>query len=243
LPAKDAKGHESEVAFSFRVFGVFRGLHNAKTATAARNELPRRRNVLPIGFADSDKRSTIMRKDILRILSVSLLAAGMVAAQAQIQRTNPAAGAPMTPAQGGTAAVAPATTAPAGPILGEPAAAKPVQEAPPAKPKPKKPGKPTYRGKLSAVDKTALTLTVNVKDKARTFQITSETRFTKDGKPATMGDGVVDGEVTVVAKPAKKGKLQVAESVRFGGKAATAKSPQKTRQTAGKKTAAKDTPK
>ena len=26
LPAKDAKGRESEIAFVFRVFGVFRGL-------------------------------------------------------------------------------------------------------------------------------------------------------------------------------------------------------------------------
>lgn len=178
-----------------------------------------------------------MQKDIFRILSLSLLAAGMVAAQAQNQGPNPAPGIPPTPTQD---TVAPATTPPAGPIMGEPAAAKPPQEAAPAKAKVKKPVKPTYSGKLSALDKTALSLTVTVKGKARTFQITAETRFTKGGKPATMGDGVVNEEVTVVAKPAKKGKLQVAESVRFGGKAAGTKSPYKTKKAAGKKAEAKD---
>jgi len=177
-----------------------------------------------------------MRKDILRILSVSLLAAGMAAAQAQIQQTNPVPGTPTTPAEGAAVAPAPATTALPGPIVAEPAAAKPAQEAPPAKPK--VPSKPTYRGKLGALDRTALTLTVKLKDKTRTFQITSETRFTKGGKPAIMSDGVVDEQVTVVAKPAKKGKLQVAESVRFGGKAAGAKSSQED-----KKTEVKDVPK
>jgi len=177
---------------------------------------------------------------------VSLLAAGMVAAQAQMggnQQTNPVPAAPTTPAEGAAVAPAPATTGLAAPVVAEPAAAKPAQEAPPAKPKPKKPSKPTYRGKLSALDKTELTLTVKVKNKCHSFQITSETRFIKDGKPAIMADGVVDQEVTVVAKPAKKGKPQVAELVRFGGKAAAAKAPHKTKKTAAKKTEAKDVPK
>lgn len=181
-----------------------------------------------------------MRKDIFRILSLSLLAAGIVAAQAQIQQTTPAPGAPAPAGQG---TLAPAPAAPAGPILGEPAPVKPLQAVPPAKPKPKKPAKPTYRGKLSALDKIALTLTVTVKEKARTFQITSDTRFMKGGKPATMGDGVLNEEVTVVAKPAVKGRLQAAESVLYGGKAVSTKPPQNTKKAASGKTETKDAPK
>jgi hypothetical protein len=179
-----------------------------------------------------------MRKDIFRIVSLSLLAAGMVAAQAQVQPTNAA---PAAAGQGAAVAPAPATTTPAEPVLGEAVPAKPLTDAPPAKPKPKAPAKPTYKGKLTALDKTALTLTLDVKGKARTFQITSETRFLKDGKPAVMDAGAVDEMVTVVAKPAKKGKLQVAESVRYGGKAADTKAPPGPKKAVGPKTETKDT--
>lgn len=181
-----------------------------------------------------------MRKDIFRILSLSLLTAGIVAAQAQIKPTTTAPGAPASAGQG---TLAPAPAAPAGPSLGEPAPAKPLPEAPLAKPKSKKLAKPTCRGKLTALDKIALTLTVTVKEKARTFQITPDTRFIKGGKPATMGDGVLNEEVTVVARPAVKGKLQAAESVSYSGKAASTKPPQKTKKAASGKTETKDAPK
>ena len=44
-----------------------------------------------------------------------------------------------------------------------------------------------FRGKLAAVDKTAKTIKVG----KSIYQITSETRLLKGGKPATLGDGVV----------------------------------------------------
>ena len=44
-----------------------------------------------------------------------------------------------------------------------------------------------FNGKLSAVDAKAMTLTVG----ERTFEITSDTKITKDGKPATLAEGVV----------------------------------------------------
>ena len=44
-----------------------------------------------------------------------------------------------------------------------------------------------FHGKLSAIDTNAMTLTVG----ERTFEITSETKITKDGQPAVLADGVV----------------------------------------------------
>src|SRR5947209_7009074 len=41
-----------------------------------------------------------------------------------------------------------------------------------------------FRGKLEAVDKTAMTITIAGKDKPRVIAITSKTRITKAGKPA-----------------------------------------------------------
>jgi hypothetical protein len=82
--------------------------------------------------------------------------------------------------------------------------------------KPEKPGKAgPFHGKLAAVDKVAKTITVG----KRTFQITSETRIKKAGKPATMDDGVVGETVSGYVKPASDGKL-AATTVNFGPKPA-----------------------
>jgi hypothetical protein len=70
-----------------------------------------------------------------------------------------------------------------------------------------------FNGKLSAIDAKAMTLTVG----ERTFEITSETKITKDGKPATLADGLV-GETVGGAYKKTDGKL-IATSVHFGGKA------------------------
>src|SRR5438034_11394521 len=48
-----------------------------------------------------------------------------------------------------------------------------------------------YHGTLTAVDKSAKTITVG----KTTYQITSETKITKEGKPATLDDGVVGQNV------------------------------------------------
>jgi Domain of unknown function (DUF5666) len=70
-----------------------------------------------------------------------------------------------------------------------------------------------FRGKLAAMDKTAKTLTVG----KRSFQVTSETKILKAGKPATFEDGVVGEEVSGYVKPNEDGKL-VATKVNFGPK-------------------------
>ena len=75
----------------------------------------------------------------------------------------------------------------------------------------KKQGAIPFRGKLTSVDKSAKTITVG----ERTFQITSETRIMKAGKPATLDDAVVGEEVGGQYKKAGDGKL-VAGMVRFG---------------------------
>lgn len=68
-----------------------------------------------------------------------------------------------------------------------------------------------YRGKVSAIDKSAKTVAVG----ERKFHINSETRITKGGKPATLDDGVVGDEASFYYKKGDDGKL-IALSVRFG---------------------------
>jgi hypothetical protein len=74
-----------------------------------------------------------------------------------------------------------------------------------------------FHGTLTAVDTNAMTLTVE----KRTFDMTSETTITKDGKPAVLADGAVGDQVTGAYKKNAEGKLD-AVTVRFsantGGK-------------------------
>src|SRR5262249_49381939 len=79
-------------------------------------------------------------------------------------------------------------------------------------PKKKTSGTP-FHGKLVAVDKTAKTLTVG----KRTFQITSQTRMNKAGKPAVLGDAVIGEEGSGYIKASEDGKL-IATTVNFGPK-------------------------
>ncbi len=73
-----------------------------------------------------------------------------------------------------------------------------------------------FHGKLAALDKTAKTITVG----KRTFQVTSETKIHKAGKPATFEEGVVGEEVSGYIKPTDDGKL-IATTVNFGPKTET----------------------
>jgi len=68
-----------------------------------------------------------------------------------------------------------------------------------------------FRGKVTAVDTKAMTLTVG----KRTFQVTSDSKIVKDGQPATLSEGVVGDMVRGTYKKADDGKL-VALSVNFG---------------------------
>ena len=82
-----------------------------------------------------------------------------------------------------------------------------------------------FHGKLAGVDKTAKTITIG----KRTFQITSESKISKAGKPATLEDAVVGEVVSGHIKTGDDGKL-VATTVRFGPKAETKSSQTKKEQ-------------
>jgi hypothetical protein len=68
-----------------------------------------------------------------------------------------------------------------------------------------------FHGKLTAIDKDAMTITVG----ERTFEITSETKITKDNVPATLADGVVGEMVGGSYKKNADGKLS-ATMIHFG---------------------------
>ena len=64
-----------------------------------------------------------------------------------------------------------------------------------------------FKGKVSAVDKTAKTVTLEGKEKSRTFQVTSETKIHKADKPGTLDDVTVGGTITGAYKD-NEGKLE-----------------------------------
>ena len=68
-----------------------------------------------------------------------------------------------------------------------------------------------FHGNLKAVDTSAKTLTVGT----LTLQITADTKIIKDGKPATLSDGVVGESVGGAYKKTADGKLD-AVTVHFG---------------------------
>jgi hypothetical protein len=68
-----------------------------------------------------------------------------------------------------------------------------------------------FRGTVKAIDSTAMTITVAT----RTFQITSQTTITKDGKPALLSDAAVGDNVTGSVKRGKDGKF-TAVKLNFG---------------------------
>lgn len=73
-----------------------------------------------------------------------------------------------------------------------------------------------FHGKLSAVDTTAKTITLQGKEKDRTFQVTSETRIIKQGKPATLEDAKVGDEVG--GQAVKNGDKAELRTLRIGPK-------------------------
>lgn len=100
------------------------------------------------------------------------------------------------------------TGAPASPT---PPPAPPAEKKAPAR----KPATFPFRGTLKAVDRDAMTLTLAGKEKDRVIHITSQTRFTKGGKPAVLADGVPGEEVAGSARKEADGRT-VAVTVRFG---------------------------
>ena len=71
-----------------------------------------------------------------------------------------------------------------------------------AAPAAKKHGGP-FHGKVTAVDAAAMTVTI----KTQTINVTSETKITKDNKPATMADITVGEVVSGAYKKDAAGKL------------------------------------
>jgi Domain of unknown function (DUF5666) len=69
------------------------------------------------------------------------------------------------------------------------------------------------KGKISAVDATAMTLTVG----EQTFTATADTKVSKSGKPATFADLAVGDSVSVSYKKGEADKL-TATSITVGGK-------------------------
>jgi hypothetical protein len=77
----------------------------------------------------------------------------------------------------------------------------------------KKQGPIPFNGKIAAVDKVAKTIKVG----ERTFQITSETKLMKGGKPATLDNAVVGEVIGGNYQKGADGKLN-AKTVRLGPK-------------------------
>jgi hypothetical protein len=84
-----------------------------------------------------------------------------------------------------------------------------------------------FHGTLDALDTNAMTLTVG----SRTFQITSATIITKDGKPAILADGTIGKPVSGYYKPADDGTTLNATTVHYG-KAVSATKPKKKKKPA-----------
>jgi hypothetical protein len=80
-----------------------------------------------------------------------------------------------------------------------------------------KPVRVPFRGKIAAIDKAAMTLSLEGKEKRRVISITSQTKFTKAGAPATLEDAIVGEEVGGLAQRTEDGKEE-AVSVRLGEK-------------------------
>ena len=83
-----------------------------------------------------------------------------------------------------------------------------------------------FRGKVGAVDKIAKTVTLEGKEKSRTFQVTSATKITNDGKPAVMDDVVVGQTVGGLAKQTAAGKLEIV-TLSIGAKAGKTRDAEK----------------
>jgi len=121
-----------------------------------------------------------MKRTILKIAVCALLAAPVLSRAQDTNSIAAPAALPLPPVVAAPPVEIPATNAPA-----------------PAKPK-KVDTTLVASGKVVNVDTNAMTLTVG----KRTFEMTSETRITKAGKPAILSDIAVDEKVGIAYKKA-----------------------------------------
>jgi len=94
-----------------------------------------------------------------------------------------------------------------------------------------KPAVTPFHGKLKSVDKMAKTISVG---ENTVIQITSDTKISKDEKPAILDDGVVGETVSGAYKKSDGGKL-MATMVHFGDKAKAEKPEKPAKATKAKK--------
>ena len=87
-----------------------------------------------------------------------------------------------------------------------------------------------FRGKVGAVDKVAKTVTLEGKEKSRTFQVTLATKITNEGKPGVMDDVVVGQTVGGLAKQNATGKLEIV-TLNIGAKPGKTKDAEKKGET------------
>lgn len=81
----------------------------------------------------------------------------------------------------------------------------------------KKPVRLPFRGKIHSIDKTAMTITLDGREKKRTIHVTPQTRIAKAGKPAKLEDAVPGEEVGGQAIRIGNGREE-AVSLRLGPK-------------------------
>ena len=122
---------------------------------------------------------------------VILTVTGLLSALSLVAQNTPPA--PTTPAPAVPAAAIPAPAiqpAPTSPAPLEPTAPAAPTEVPKKQPAKKKaaPSSLPFRGKVEATDAKAMTITLAGKEKQRVLNVTSKSRFEKDGKPATFAD-------------------------------------------------------
>jgi hypothetical protein len=90
-----------------------------------------------------------------------------------------------------------------------------------------------FKGTVKAFDKTQMTLTIAGAENDRQFQISSETRITKDGKPATTNE-IAEGEKVTGAYKDADGKMTLT-SLKVGEPATTEKKETKPKEKKAKK--------
>ena len=72
-----------------------------------------------------------------------------------------------------------------------------------------------FNGKVASADKSAMTITLQGKEKSRVIKVTSQTKIEKDGKPATFDDAKAGEAVRGSLKKDASG-AEVATLVRIG---------------------------
>jgi hypothetical protein len=91
-----------------------------------------------------------------------------------------------------------------------------------------------FTGKVKAVDKAALTLTLVGKERDRVFSIGTQTKMTKGGQPATLDDIAVGEEVGGQARMLADGRNEVL-TLRIGPKPEDPANPGKAKANTKKK--------